>query len=258
MNSPKENSSEGRDMFSVNFADYLPDALKRDPKMKTFAAAITEQMLTASANINKVLIYSRIDELPEELIDILAYDMHVDWYDYSYPISVKREILKSSVKVHKKMGTKYAVETAMQAIYKGITVKEWFEYNGAPYTFRIIVDIGNTGLSENTSRQIEEKMKFYKNLRSHCDGIIYKLSSEKAVVKVSAYSAMGSVLRVKAYVKEKVEVAGETKIICGFTEGGFLKVKPKLHSIIKNNRSDIMHCLAGQKMENTITVRKGR
>ena len=33
MNSPKENSSEGRDMFSVNFADYLPDALKRDPKM---------------------------------------------------------------------------------------------------------------------------------------------------------------------------------------------------------------------------------
>ena len=43
-------------------------------------------------------------KLSEELIDILAYDMHVDWYDYSYPVDMKREIVKNSVKVHKKNG----------------------------------------------------------------------------------------------------------------------------------------------------------
>ena len=39
--------------------------------------------------------------------------MHVDWYDYSYPIEAKRNILRDSVKVHKKMGTKYAIAKEM-------------------------------------------------------------------------------------------------------------------------------------------------
>ena len=69
---------------------------------------------------------------------------------------------------------------------------------------------------------------------------------------------MGSILKVKAYVKEKIKAAGETKIICGITEGGTLKVRPKLPSIIRNDRSDTVYCLAGQKMENTITVRRGK
>ena len=57
--------SPGRDIYSVNFADYLPETLKRDPKMKALAAAVTEQMLGVSGEIDNVLIYSRIDELPE-------------------------------------------------------------------------------------------------------------------------------------------------------------------------------------------------
>lgn len=90
----KKIKSSGKDIYSVNFADYLPEPLKQDSKMKALAAAVTEQMLCVSAEIDNVLIYSRINELPEELIDILAFDMHVDWNDYSYPLEVKRDILK--------------------------------------------------------------------------------------------------------------------------------------------------------------------
>ena len=105
MPNPKGIRKAGRDIYTVNFADYLPGALKHDPKMRAIAEAVTKEALTVSGEIENVLIYSRIDELPEELIDILAYDMHVDWYDYSFPLKVKRDILKGSVKVHKKMGT---------------------------------------------------------------------------------------------------------------------------------------------------------
>ena len=130
--------SPGRDIYSVNFADYLPETLKRDPKMKALAAAVTEQMLGVSGEIDNVLIYSRIDELPEELIDILAFDMHVDWYDYSYPLAAKRDILKNSVKVHKKMGTKYAIEKGLSGLYPISEVEEWFEYGGQPHHFHIV------------------------------------------------------------------------------------------------------------------------
>ena len=133
MPNPREIRRNGFDIYTVNFAEYLPESLKKDPKIRAIAQAVAKEALAVSEEIKSVLIYCRIDELPEELIDILAYDMHVDWYDYSYPLDIKRDIVKSSVKVHKKMGTKYAVETALKSIYKTTTIKEWFEYGGLFY-----------------------------------------------------------------------------------------------------------------------------
>ncbi len=159
-----------RDIFTIDFTDYLPGALKHDPKMRALAAAVTKAALDVSGNIDKVLIYSRIDELPEGLIDILAYDMHVDWYDYAYPLEIKRNLVKSSVKVHKKMGTVYAVETAIRAIYPESRIEEWFEYGGKPFHFRVILNAG----TQNVQIDIEDMMKkinIYKRLSAHMDSI---------------------------------------------------------------------------------------
>ena len=114
------------DIYSTDFSDFLPGALRHDPKMIALARTLTDQLLTVSGNMDNVLIYSRFEELPEDLVDILAYDMHVDWYDYSYPLQVKRDMVKNSVKVHKKMGTKYAMETALGSIWPKSEVEEWF------------------------------------------------------------------------------------------------------------------------------------
>ncbi|WP_373220877.1 phage tail protein I [Mediterraneibacter gnavus] len=165
----------GNDIYTVDFAEYLPDPLKRDPKMKAFAAAVTKELLEVSGNIDKVLIYSRIDELPEELVDILAFDMHVDWYDYSYPLEVKRDILKNSVKVHKKMGTKYAIEHALGALYPQSEVEEWFEYEGEPHHFRIVCDVTSNRITASYT-DIVNAVKMYKRLSSHMDEVTYQSS----------------------------------------------------------------------------------
>ena len=220
--------NNGRDIYSTNFADYLPQTLKRDVKMKALAAAVTKQMLGVSGQIDNVLIYSRINELPEELIDILAYDMHVDWYDYSYPVEVKRRVLRNSVRVHKKMGTKYAVEMALGDVHKEADVYEWFEYGGKPYHFRIRVNISNEGLSEYTGNEITEKVNFYKNLRSHCDGIYYHLGMDPAGVTAAAYSCLGGILKVKAKLTDSVAAADRLPVLSAHRIGGMLKVKTGL------------------------------
>lgn len=257
MHDSKAEKGSVKDIYSTDFSGYLPTALKRDPKIKALAETIEKQLLKVSGNIDNVLIYSRIDELPEELVDVIAYDMHVDWYDYSLPLDTKRGILKSSVKVHKKMGTKYAVETALNELYKGIKVKEWFEYGGEPYRFRILVHIGDNGLTENTSRQIAETVRFYKNLRSHCDGVFYRLSVEKADVKIQSCMRFGMYLKVKAFLKEDIKAAGKTLLLCGMTEKIEMKIKPELRQFIKNERSAALTVLAAQRIENTMTIKKG-
>lgn len=165
--------AKGTDIFTANFADYLPDALKQDEKMRSLAAAVTQQLLEVSANVEDVLIYSRIDELPEALVDVLAYDMHIDWYDYSYPLEVKRSVLKSSVRVHKKMGTKYATEQALGAVWSQSEIEEWFQYGGEPHHFHIICDTSKESIMASYT-EIVNAVKMYKRLSSHLDDVTYQ------------------------------------------------------------------------------------
>ena len=173
MNNPRGITEAGRDIYTVNFADYLPAALKHDPKMRAIAEAVTKEALTVSGEIENVLIYSRIDDLPEPLIDILAYDMHVDWYDYSYPLKVKRDILKGSVRVHKKMGTKYAVEKALGALYPQSEVEEWYQYEGQPHHFHIVCDVTENRVTA-SFQEIINAVMMYKRLSSHLDEVVYQ------------------------------------------------------------------------------------
>ena len=175
MPNPRGIRKAGQDIFTVNFADYLPGALKQDPKIRAIAEAVTKEALTVSGEIENVLIYSRIDELPEALIDILAYDMHVDWYDYSFPLKVKRDILKSSVKVHKKMGTKYAVEKALGALYPQSEVEEWYQYEGEPHHFHIVCDVTENRVTA-SFQEIINAVMMYKRLSSHLDEVVYQAS----------------------------------------------------------------------------------
>ena len=165
------------DIYSTDFSDFLPGALRHDPKMIALARTLTDQLLTVSGNIDNVLIYSRFEELPEDLVDILAYeaaldvlahDLHVDWYDYSYPLQVKRDMVKNSVKVHKKMGTKYAMETALGSIWPKSEVEEWFNYGGEPHHFRVVCDVTEDRITASLA-QLVKAIRMYKRLSSHLD-----------------------------------------------------------------------------------------
>ena len=105
------------DFYSADFTNSLPPALKNDPDMMALAQTISAQLQTTAAEVRKNIIYARIDELDEATLDVLAYDLHVDWYDYSYPIEVKRRTIRDSIQVHRRLGTKYAVEKALGAVY---------------------------------------------------------------------------------------------------------------------------------------------
>lgn len=168
------------DIYHIDFTEIFPTALQHDPKMIALAKSLTAELLTVSGHMEDVLIYSRIDQLPEELVDILAYDMHVDWYSYEDPLAVKRRTLKDSVKVHKRLGTKYAVETAIQAFFPGGTVQEWFEYEGQPHHFQITIPLAG-GIGPEVLDDLKRRIWHVKRLSSWLDTIITETRMEGAV-----------------------------------------------------------------------------
>ena len=169
-----------------NLVETLPLALRNDPSVVALAEALADVLVARLPEIDRLLIYPAIDTLDEPLLDILAYDYKVDWWDPEYSLEEKRRTLKDSWRVHRLLGTRAAVETAISAIYPHTQVLEWFEYGGEPYHFRLDINITNDTIDSAKQRRVLERMNFYKSLRSHNDGVTYFVEAEPAIVRAAA------------------------------------------------------------------------
>ena len=163
-----------------NLLASLPQALQGDDSIVALAQAISSVLSDRIEEINHLRIYPAIDQLDEPLLDILAHDFKVDWWDADYTLEEKRRTLKDSWRVHKLMGTKAAVETAISAIYPNTKVLEWFEYGGEPYHFRLHINVSDDNIESDKQRRVLSRLDTYKNLRSHLDTINYRMTARPA------------------------------------------------------------------------------
>lgn len=170
-----------KSVYDIDFTRALPAPLKNDENMLALGQVIAGE-LQENIHLSRLcIIYARIDELEEDILDVLAYDLHVDWYDDSYPIEAKREVIKNSVRVHKRLGTKYAVVTALRSVFPYSEVEEWFEYGGTHHRYRIVLDL--TGAKAPADlEQIIQTARFYKRMTAHLDEIIYQT---QAVIEIA-------------------------------------------------------------------------
>ena len=160
----------------------FPEALAKDKNMYAIGHAIASVLAQRLNEIDRIRIYSNIQELPETLLDILAKDLKVDWYGYDYPVEVKRNQIESSIMVHRRLGTKGSVDKALSDIYPGSTVQEWYEYGGRPFYFRVVLDLTNQ-IADISNEEVLRKLSIYKPKRAELedDMIAYRSSSVIAI-----------------------------------------------------------------------------
>lgn len=74
-----------RDLYTITLEDLLPHSILSDEKVVFAAKSLDGEMGSVSSSIFEALILSRIDELPAEIVDLLAWQFHVDFYDRFNP-----------------------------------------------------------------------------------------------------------------------------------------------------------------------------
>lgn len=159
--------------YSVhNFMAQLPRVLYDDARMRALAYAIAKALKVHLDEIKLAEIYTRIDELPEEMLDLLAQDFKIDWYNFDYSIEAKRNAVKSNYYIHRHLGTAGAVKAAIKDIYPLSTIEEWFEYGGEPYSFRVLLGSSGGPIVPVAHADVFRALYIYKSLRSHLDGDI--------------------------------------------------------------------------------------
>ena len=226
-------------MNKINDADFMkkfPPALKKDKLMSALGKIAAEELHITARETRKNIIYADIDKLSETWLDVLAYDLHVDWYDYDYPVEVKRAVIKDSIKVHQKLGTKYAVETALRNVYKGASIKEWFEYGGRPYYFKINIDTSGSSLAENAYADILNKVQFYKNLRSHLEMISYQME-QRTTIHAVGFHAIGTRVEVWPYLADSLTMRVNVSAGAFSSYAARIEINPSLASYITSGGS---------------------
>lgn len=116
--------------------DNLPSSIDQQ-NIRDLAEVLDVKLQEINAMSELILLYPRIDELPENLIDALAEQFHVDFYDASMSLQQKRTVVKNSIAWHRRKGTPSVVEEMVQTVFESAHVEEWFEYGGKPYFFRV-------------------------------------------------------------------------------------------------------------------------
>ena len=166
-----------RDIWTLSLVEILPQSILQDSKLKASAEALDFELQKLSMATREALFIPRIDELSHEVLDLLANQFHVDFYEPTeMEIDTKRSLIRSSIYEHRIKGTRGAVERLLNKITSGATVEEWFNYGGRPGYFRVnlkgLRDYGDEG--ETFMRMINAT----KNERSWLDDILFDLTRE--------------------------------------------------------------------------------
>ena len=156
----------------VQLKTIAPPSINNDKNVQALCDAIDVKLREIAAASGLVLLLPRLDELPEEIVDELAWQYHVDFYDYSADIEKKRALVRQAIAWHKRKGTPAAVEEVCTAVFKSARVYENWEYGGEPYHFQVrLIEEGipDESVIDNLHRAIAET----KNTRSWLDGLSF-------------------------------------------------------------------------------------
>lgn len=122
----------------LSILSILPNSIKHDKDIIAAARSLDKSTSRTLTEARKLNFFVNPNLTDNKLLDVVAADLHVDFYDETYPIEVKQKLINESMIIHMEKGTGKAVENLINAVFGDGEVEEWFEYGGAPFHFRII------------------------------------------------------------------------------------------------------------------------
>ena len=162
------------DLNAPNTRSLLPSWLRDDPTDQTMAEAVDKLAAKVYQDSRPLTIWDKIDELPEGVLDELAWALSIDWYDYDADIEIKRRLIKDSDFIHSKRGTVAAVEKLVTDQFGDAFVMEWFEYLGNPHNFKIFCT--NPALVNDNLTKFLEQLRHVKRHSSKLEAICILLT----------------------------------------------------------------------------------
>ncbi len=167
-------------LSDITIKEILPSSIAEDQNVQELSATNDSYLHEIFEKVQCILLLPNLDTLPEDVVDSLAWQYHVDFYELDMPIAKKRNMVREAIYWHLIKGTPAAVEKVVANVFQSATVQENWEYGGQPYWFRV------TGISEplpadDTIERLTAAINSAKNTRSWCEGIGFRREIDQAI-----------------------------------------------------------------------------
>lgn len=173
------NEDRGLGLTAKNMVRMLPEPMKRDDGTAAMARVAAEELERRGIESGLPRLWGRFDDMAGDLLDILAEDLGLTWYDSDAPAAVKRELLKNSGQVFRRLGTKWAVENVIGTYFGEGFVREWFEYDGEPGHFRVYSP--NPSVNQERLKEFLSLLERVKRTSAKLDGIFISLTGQTPI-----------------------------------------------------------------------------
>lgn len=210
-----------KELQELSLRDVMPENFLQDSNVNAIISALDPELKQVTQSISNEYILSRLDELPENVIDLLAWELHVDFYDLAKTLRMKRDAVRGSLLWHMKKGTRWAIVKALDMIGIDAEVIPWYEYNGIPYAFKVhgvlrdeyYTQMGVDDITNLIRRAVNEA----KSARSYLDEIDVDLTFFEPL-NITAGLAVGLQGNEKILLP-KIESPGDISHMAGIAQG---------------------------------------
>lgn len=110
-----------------------------------------------------------------------------------------RELLNTPLKTYFLEGTSYSINRALSTYFSSSSVKEWFDYGGDPYHFKVNVTIEDNGLDITDLNGMENIIYEYQNVRSVLQGFLINLNTKVGTSYIGSAHIDGETLEIYPY-----------------------------------------------------------
>lgn len=145
------------DITDVEIEKLLPQFMRNDKFFTALSGAMSEMFRGDSKNIELISRIGKIDELPESMLDEIAWENNLFWYYKDDNIETKRKNIKNYKKVLYSLGTPGALQIILDDIYGSAELQESFNFpdNYRVHEFGVLVPNQNKFSAENKNRLLK-------------------------------------------------------------------------------------------------------
>lgn len=180
----------------VPLIELMPPSLRYDPQIIAACEAIQPEFEELAMLHEYADIYGNIDNLPEPVLAALAWQNQVYGAEWAIAGSLnkRRELVANAWILNRLRGTPWSILRIFEILGMRAEIKEWFEENAEPGTFRIsVLDVTGVGLTQEMLDWITSLIYAYKPLTRH----IRATNMVTTLPTLNTYAAMAGKINIK-------------------------------------------------------------
>lgn len=158
----------------AKLTDGLPQIIASEPWAQAMAYAVNRQMQQLITYAAGTLVSVSVDTMPSGILDILAIELRIPYYDSTDSIAVKRELIKGAIPYWATAGSVDSLTKILVDIFGDAVIEEWFEYSGTAQHFRIRTS--NPNVTGAVLTRFQAVARDSKRLSAYLDQVIVDLS----------------------------------------------------------------------------------